>query len=176
MTLACSEKIEFPNEVYLQRQFFSNIFCPPIPVSLDLLKNSMWISLSRWQAWNLSSWCCCSWKAAACPSLQQFPVSPYWCSCSLICLCSLFQVTDMVTSWMVLLRGMALKGKIFYRIVFLFFQSEWSGWCLSVLHHLQESIPKVIELNHCLKYILQFYTCILLDNDENTAPNSEFTW
>lgn len=26
MTLACSEKIEFPNEVYLQRQFFSNIF------------------------------------------------------------------------------------------------------------------------------------------------------
>ena len=78
--------------------------------------------------------------------------------------------------WMVLLRGMALKGKIFYRIVFLFFQSEWSGWCLSVLHHLQESIPAVTELNHCLKYILQFYTCILLDNDENTAPNSEFTW
>lgn len=82
---------------------------------------------------------------------------------------------DMASSWMVLLRGMALKGKIFYRIVILCFQSEWSRWCLSILHHLQESISAAIELNYYIIYTLQFFTWILLYNEENTAPNIEFT-
>lgn len=83
---------------------------------------------------------------------------------------------DMTTSWMVLLRGMTLKSKIFYRIVILCFQSELSRWCLSILRHLQESISAAIELNYYFKYALQFFTWILLDNEENTAPNIEFTW
>lgn len=46
----------------------------------------------------------------------------------------------------------------------------------AALHGLQESISAIPELNHCFKYACQFFSQILLYDEETIAPNSEFTW